>query len=133
MRLPFHPEYVERVIAGHSLTNYSEPERVKLREWIKTNWYKNRISDYLGLIIWIGLFLFAFIKNTLEGYNFENGVIFGFTLFGILINFLPLISNVESTINRRFQISLENERDILMLHKNEQINTQEVNSNEEPI
>ncbi|MHA2119597.1 MAG: hypothetical protein ACW990_00185 [Promethearchaeota archaeon] len=127
--------YIERVLDGYSLTEFSPEEREKIKQLTITVRYNKRRYDWFGLFVFTALFFFAFYKNLIEGYTFGNGVIFGFTLVGIFINSLPLLQNAESVAKNFEQRQLLKEAKILekyeIIEETETKETQENDSNGE--
>lgn len=105
--------YIERVLEGLNYSEYSEEEREKLQQLRLTLYYRTRRLDWYGFFLFLGMFLLAFAKNILEGYNFENGVIFGFTIFGLTITFIPLTRNIRNHIEKLDVDILFDEKKIL--------------------
>ncbi len=106
-------QYIERVLEGYNYTEFTPEEKQKLKELRLSLFYRTRRLDYLGFLIFLGMFFLAFAKNILEGYNFENGVIFGFTIFGLTITFIPLTRNIRRHLEKLDTDILFDEKKVL--------------------
>ena len=98
--------YIERVLDGYNYTEFTEKERIKLKELRLTLYYKKKRLEWIGFLIFLFLFILASAKvvheeiNFGNGYNFGNGVIFGFLLFGLTLTFLTLLRNIDNFLEK---------------------------------